>query len=178
MNFIIFTRDSIKQKWRGGQSGTYQRLTIGVVGSTGERREDVEMKRKSEKNWSFRTKTLCSKASIILYFFVSSLHLNNAHLQTRRRRSSVLGKCRSVPPSIFVCFLPLQVFPYYVIIIIHYGRQWPEMLMCPKTSNIIIIIIIIIIIPGTRKHSFKYIVCVFQSQPTALLGASGSAQGG
>ena len=53
MNFIIFTRDSIKQKWRGGQSGTYQRLTIGVVGSTGERREDVEMKRKSEKDcWS------------------------------------------------------------------------------------------------------------------------------
>ena len=32
----------------GGQSGTYQRLTIGVVGSAGERHEDVEMKQKSE----------------------------------------------------------------------------------------------------------------------------------
>ena len=35
---------------RGGQSGTYQRLTIGGIGSAGERREDVEMKRKSEKD--------------------------------------------------------------------------------------------------------------------------------
>ena len=33
----------------GGQSGTYQRLTIGAVGSAGERHKDVEMKRKSEK---------------------------------------------------------------------------------------------------------------------------------
>ena len=36
-----------RQKWKGGQSGTYQRLTISVVGSTGEHRKDVEMKRKN-----------------------------------------------------------------------------------------------------------------------------------
>ena len=35
------------KKWKGGQSGTYQRLMIGVVGSAGERRKDVEMKRKN-----------------------------------------------------------------------------------------------------------------------------------
>ena len=35
-----------KQKWKGGQSGTYQRLTISGVGSAGERRKDVAMKRK------------------------------------------------------------------------------------------------------------------------------------
>ena len=28
--------------------------------------------------------------------------------------SSVLGKCRSVTPCIFVCFMPFQVFPYYI----------------------------------------------------------------
>ena len=47
----------------------------------------------------------CSKASIIIIFFslfVSSLCLHDAHLRTQRRRSSVFGKCRSVPPSIFV----------------------------------------------------------------------------
>ena len=30
--------------------------------------------------------------------------------------SSVLGKCHSVTPSIFVCFMPFQVFPYYITI--------------------------------------------------------------
>ena len=30
---------SIQQKWKGGQSGTYLRLTIGIVGSAGERRK-------------------------------------------------------------------------------------------------------------------------------------------
>ena len=34
--------------------------------------------------------------------------------------SSVLGKCCSVTPSIFVCFLPLQVFPYYITLYITY----------------------------------------------------------
>ena len=29
----------IKQKWKGGQSGTYLRQTIGIVGSAGERRK-------------------------------------------------------------------------------------------------------------------------------------------
>ena len=37
----------------------------------------------------------------------------DAHLRTRRLQSSVLGKCRSVPPTIFVWFIPFQVFPYY-----------------------------------------------------------------
>ena len=32
-----------------GQSGTYQRLTIGGIWSAGERRKDIEIKRKSEK---------------------------------------------------------------------------------------------------------------------------------
>ena len=36
-------------KMEGGQSGTYQRLMIGVVESAGDRRKDVEMKRKREK---------------------------------------------------------------------------------------------------------------------------------
>ena len=40
---------SYLNKSGGGDSGTYQRMTIGVVGSAGERRKDVEMKRKSEK---------------------------------------------------------------------------------------------------------------------------------
>ena len=31
--------------------------------------------------------------------------------------SSVLGKCHSVTPSIFVCFMPFQVFPYYITLI-------------------------------------------------------------
>ena len=31
--------NKVKQKWKGGQSGTYLRLTIGVVGSAGERRK-------------------------------------------------------------------------------------------------------------------------------------------
>ena len=35
-------------------------------------------------------------------FFVSSLHLNDFHLRTRRCQSSVLGKCRSIPlPFLF-----------------------------------------------------------------------------
>ena len=82
--------NNVKQKWRGGQSGTYQRLTIGVVGSAGERREGIEMKRKSEKkknnNWSFQTKTLCSSADeehgvfvqklqLLYFFFTFSFHL-------------------------------------------------------------------------------------------------------
>ena len=29
--------NKFKQKWKGGQSYTYQRLTIGIVGSAGER---------------------------------------------------------------------------------------------------------------------------------------------
>ena len=32
------------REMEGGQSGTYQRLTIGVIGSAGERHEDIEMK--------------------------------------------------------------------------------------------------------------------------------------
>ena len=61
-NIIRKTWKGINQtKMEGGQSGTYQRLMIGVIGSAVERCKDVEMKRKSEKiynNWSFRTKTL------------------------------------------------------------------------------------------------------------------------
>ena len=56
-----------KQRWRGRQSSTYQRLTIGIAGSAGERRKHIEMKRKSEKiynNWSFWTKTLCSSSAV------------------------------------------------------------------------------------------------------------------
>ena len=34
-----------KQKWKGGQSGTYLRQVIGV-GSAGERRQDIDMKQK------------------------------------------------------------------------------------------------------------------------------------
>ena len=33
-------------KMEGGHSGTYLRLTTSVVGSAGERRQDVEMKQK------------------------------------------------------------------------------------------------------------------------------------
>ena len=48
-------------------------------------------------------------------FYVSSLCLNDAHLRTRRHRSSVLGKCRSVPPSIFCLVHTFPRFPYYDI---------------------------------------------------------------
>ena len=41
------------------------------------------------------------------------------HFYVSRRQSSVLGKCRSVPPSIFVWFIPFQVFLCYDIIV-HY----------------------------------------------------------
>ena len=39
----------------------------------------------------------------IFFCFISTSY--DAHLWIRRRQSSVLGKCRSVLPSIFVCFL-------------------------------------------------------------------------
>ena len=38
----------------------------------------------------------------IFFPFISTSY--DAHLRTRRRQSSVLGKCRSVPPSIFINF--------------------------------------------------------------------------
>ena len=42
------------------------------------------------------------------------LSLSNAHLWARWLFSSVLGRCHSVTPSIFVCSMPFQVFPYYI----------------------------------------------------------------
>ena len=39
----------------------------------------------------------------------------------RMTLSFVLGKCCSVTPSNFVCFMPLQVFPYYDITIIYFS---------------------------------------------------------
>ena len=46
--------------------------------------------------------------------FVSSLYV--LAMRTRRPDKAVLGKCRSVTPSIIVCFMSFQVFPYYIII--------------------------------------------------------------
>ena len=57
----------------------------------------------------WRTQCFCSKASLLYIFcFISTSY--DAHLLTRRRQSSVLDKCRSVPPSTFVWFIPFQVF--------------------------------------------------------------------
>ena len=40
---------------------------------------------------------------IIICFFFNFISASyDAHLRTRRRQSSVLAKCRSIPPSIFV----------------------------------------------------------------------------
>ena len=55
---------------------------------------------KIQKYWQF----ICLE----IFHFISTSY--DAHLRTRRRQSSVLGKCRSVPPSIFVWCIPFQVF--------------------------------------------------------------------
>ena len=48
-----------------------------------------------------RTLCFCSKASLLYIFrFISTSY--DTHLRIRQHQSSILGKCRSVPPSIFV----------------------------------------------------------------------------
>ena len=62
---------------------------------------------------------LLRKVTVIwlkVYIFIS-FHLYMSQRRSpagRTTLSSVLGKCRSDTPSIFVCFLPFQVVPYYV----------------------------------------------------------------
>ena len=80
------------QKWKGEQSGTHQRLTISVIGSSGEHRKDRDETIKYRIIEAFEQKHCV-------------LHLYDAYLWTRRCRSSVYGKCRSVPPSIFDYYL-------------------------------------------------------------------------
>ena len=62
------------------------------------------------QRWTRTTQYFCSKAWIFFHFFVSSLHLHDAHLWTRCRWSSVFANCHCVPPSIFVRLIPFQVF--------------------------------------------------------------------
>ena len=77
----------------------------------------------------------------IFFHFISTSY--DAHLRTRRRQSSVLGKCRSVPPSIFVWFMPFQVFLIMNLMIRESSTQWESVhsetkTLCPMRNFILI----------------------------------------
>ena len=63
---------------------------------------------------------LLRKAAVIWpkvyrFRFPSSLYV--LATLTRGPDDAIIGKCRSVTPSIFVCFMLFQVFPYYITLI-------------------------------------------------------------
>ena len=109
----------------GGQSGTYLRLTRASSGP----RVSVVKTYRDENEYFGQIKVAFLSSRIHLHLLYSTAeegHCDQAeifiiisfHLYVSQRRSpaswtmlsSVLSKCRSVIPSIFVCFLPFQVF--------------------------------------------------------------------
>ena len=99
----------------------------------------------------------CFTYSIV---FVSSLRFNDAHLQTRRRQSSVLGMYRSIPPSIFVWFIPFQVF------LMFYYWQRAQCAWKPHISfHFVIIFLVTLICRPSDVNQLSELVPLLSSLP-------------